>query len=60
VSATREVVGYDLETGKRIWSARGLGQNTISAPVAANGLVFVMSGFRDPNLMASASAATAI
>jgi outer membrane protein assembly factor BamB len=46
------VVGYDLETGKRIWSARGLGQNTISAPVAANGLVFVMSGFRDPNLMA--------
>jgi outer membrane protein assembly factor BamB len=52
VSATREVCGYDLETGKLIWKARGLGQNTIPAPVAAGGLVFVMSGFRDPNLMA--------
>jgi outer membrane protein assembly factor BamB len=52
VAATREVVGYDLETGKRIWWARGLGQNTIPQPVAADGLVFVMSGFRNPNLMA--------
>ena len=52
VSASREVCGYDLETGKLIWHARGLGQNTISAPVAADGMVFVMSGFRDPNLMA--------
>ena len=52
VSASREAVGYDLETGKRLWSARGLGQNTIPAPVAAGGLAFVMSGFRDPNLMA--------
>lgn len=52
VSASREVVGYDLETGKRLWGARGLGQNTIPQPVAANGVVFVMSGFRDPNLMA--------
>jgi outer membrane protein assembly factor BamB len=52
VSASREVCGYDLETGKLIWRARGLGQNTISSPVAADGIVFVMSGFRDPNLMA--------
>ena len=52
VSASREVVGYELETGKRLWSARGLGQNTIPAPVAADGLAFVMSGFRNPNLMA--------
>ncbi len=52
VSASREAAGYDLETGKRLWSARGLGQNTIPAPVAANGLAFVMSGFRNPNLMA--------
>jgi len=29
VSASREVCAYDLESGKRIWSARGLGQNTI-------------------------------
>jgi outer membrane protein assembly factor BamB len=52
VSATREVVGYDLSTGKRLWWARGLGQNTIPQPVAADGLVFAMSGFRNPNLMA--------
>jgi len=52
VSATREVVAYDFESGKRVWWARGLGQNTIPQPVAANGLVFVMSGYRNPNLMA--------
>src|SRR5207247_11100598 len=52
VSASREVVGYDVETGKRIWWARGLGQNTIPQPVAADGVVFAMSGFRNPNLMA--------
>ena len=52
VSATRESVGYDFETGKRIWWARGLGQNTIPQPIAADGLVFVMSGYRNPNLMA--------
>jgi outer membrane protein assembly factor BamB len=52
VSATREVVGYDFATGRRIWWARGLGQNTIPQPVAAGGLVIVMSGFRNPNLMA--------
>jgi outer membrane protein assembly factor BamB len=52
VSASREVCAYDLETGAPIWKATGLGQNTIPAPVAAGGLVFVMSGFRNPNLMA--------
>lgn len=52
VSATRAVCGYDLETGKEIWRAKGLGANTIPAPVAADGMVFVMSGYRNPNLMA--------
>ena len=52
VSASREVCAYDFETGALLWKARGLGQNTIPAPVAAEGLVHVMSGFRDPNMMA--------
>jgi outer membrane protein assembly factor BamB len=52
ISASREVVAYDPATGKPIWSARGLGQNTIPAPVAEGGMVFVMSGYRNPNLMA--------
>jgi outer membrane protein assembly factor BamB len=51
-SATRKVRSYDLETGKLIWECTGLGLNTIPAPVAAGGLVIVMSGFRDPNLLA--------
>lgn len=51
VSASRKVCAYDLETGKLIWEAAGLGQNTIPSPVAADGMVFVMSGFRNPNLM---------
>jgi outer membrane protein assembly factor BamB len=52
VSATKKVHAYDLETGKPIWEVAGLGQNTIPAPVAADGLIFLMSGFRNPNLMA--------
>lgn len=52
VSASREICAYDLETGAQIWKASGLGQNTIPSPVAADGIVYVMSGFRDPNMMA--------
>jgi outer membrane protein assembly factor BamB len=52
VSASRKVCSYDLETGKTIWEAAGLGQNTVPAPVASDGMVWVMSGFRNPNLMA--------
>ena len=52
VSATKKVAGYDLETGKQLWEATGLGANTIPAPVVADGMVFAMSGFRNPNLLA--------
>jgi outer membrane protein assembly factor BamB len=52
VSATSKVRSYDPATGKVIWEAAGLGANVIPAPVTANGLVYVMSGFRDPNLLA--------
>ena len=45
VSASREAAGYDLETGKRLWSARGLGQNTIPAPTRRG-----RSGLRDERL----------
>ena len=51
-SATKRVRSYDLETGKVIWECGGLGPNVIPAPVTADGVVYVMSGFRDPNLMA--------
>jgi outer membrane protein assembly factor BamB len=52
VSATKKVHAYDLETGRPIWEVAGLGQNTIPAPVAGDGMVFVMSGYRNPNLLA--------
>ena len=52
ISATKKVRSYDLDTGNIIWEAAGLGANVIPAPVHQDGTVFVMSGFRDPKLMA--------
>ena len=52
VNSQRKVRGYDYETGKSLWEAAGLGQNTIPRPVQHQDLVLVMSGFRNPALMA--------
>jgi outer membrane protein assembly factor BamB len=52
VSASNKVRSYDLKTGKVIWECAGLGLNVIPAPVYADGVVYVMSGYRNPNLMA--------
>ncbi len=52
ISATRKVRSYDFLTGELIWECAGLGGNVIPAPVAHNGVVIVMSGYRDPNLLA--------
>jgi outer membrane protein assembly factor BamB len=52
VSASARVHSYDFDTGKPIWSATGLGQNTIPQPVQHGNLVFAMSGFRNPKLLA--------
>ncbi len=52
VSATAKVRSYDLKTGKVLWELAGLGTNVIPAPVHQNGTVYVMSGYRDPKLLA--------
>jgi outer membrane protein assembly factor BamB len=52
VAATNRTRAYEFATGKLIWECAGLGTNVIPAPVTAKGLVYVMSGHRDPNLMA--------
>jgi len=52
VSATNRVRSYDPETGKVLWESAGLGANAIPVPVHQNGIVYVMSGYRDPKLMA--------
>ena len=52
VSATKFAAGYDLENGKLIWQATGLGRNTIPSPVVADGIAVLMSGYQQPNLLA--------
>jgi outer membrane protein assembly factor BamB len=52
VSATNKVRAYDPDNGKVIWECGGLGLNVIPMPVQQNDLIFAMSGFRDPKLMA--------
>jgi outer membrane protein assembly factor BamB len=52
VSATNKVRAYEPATGKLIWETSGLGSNVIPAPVRVKDTVIVMSGHRDPNLLA--------
>lgn len=52
VAATNKVRSYDFQTGKLIWECAGLGSNVIPSPVTQNGVVIVMSGHRNPNLLA--------
>ena len=51
-SATQGVRSYDLETGELLWPDEGVTLNPIPSPVAADGLVFVTSGFRGSALRA--------
>ncbi len=52
VAATSRVRSYDLGTGALIWECAGLGANTIPHPVRQDDLIFVMSGYQNPKLMA--------
>ena len=52
VSATRKVRSYDLKTGKQIWEVAGMTANAIPTPVAADGVVYLTSGFRGSALLA--------
>ncbi len=51
-AGTNRVRSYDLETGKLLWEGDGLTANSIPSPVAADGLVYLMSGFRGSELRA--------
>ena len=44
--------GYDLESGKEIWSCRGLTRNIIPSPIYDDGIVYLMSGFGGSALQA--------
>jgi len=52
VPASKRVRGYDLANGNVLWECGGLGANCVPSPVAGLGLVFAMSGHRDPALLA--------
>ena len=50
--AMRRVRAYDANTGEVLWETGGLTMNPIPSPVAEDGLVFLMSGFRGNSLKA--------
>ena len=51
-TGTNRVRSYDLETGELLWDGDGLTANSIPSPVAAEGFVYLMSGFRGSELQA--------
>jgi len=51
-SATSKIRSYDLATGQLLWESTGMTMNAIPSPVAANGMVYIMSGFRGSALQA--------
>jgi outer membrane protein assembly factor BamB len=51
-SATSRVRAYDFDTGRLVWEGPGLTPNSIPSPVAADGIVYLMSGFRGNALLA--------
>ncbi len=50
--AMNQIQSYDLETGDVVWHTAGLTMNPIPSPVAADGLVILMSGYRGNSLKA--------
>ncbi len=52
VSATNFIRSYDLANGKEIWRCGGMTANTIPTPLAGNGLLYCLSGFRGNSLLA--------
>jgi outer membrane protein assembly factor BamB len=51
-SATKLIRSYDLGTGELIWECGGMTQNAIPMPIAADGILYIMSGFRGNALLA--------
>lgn len=52
INATNRIRSYDLATGELIWECGGMTSNVIPTPIASEGLVYAMSGFRGNALLA--------
>jgi outer membrane protein assembly factor BamB len=50
VNSQRRVAAYDPETGRDLWSVRGMTFEVIPTPVVGHGLVFCSSGRQGPTL----------
>lgn len=50
--ASNKIRSYDLASGKLLWECGGLTANVIPSPVASDGTVYAMSGFRGNALLA--------
>ncbi len=50
VSSQRRVVAYDPETGKELWTVRGMTFEVIPTPVVSHGLVIASSGRAGPTM----------
>ena len=46
VSGNGRACGYDLRSGEERWSVKGFQRETISTPVAGNGMVYVSASMR--------------
>jgi outer membrane protein assembly factor BamB len=51
-SGQNRLRSYDLANGELVWDSEGVTMNPIPSPVAADGLVFVTSGYQGNNLKA--------
>ncbi len=51
-SATNKVRSYDAETGAIVWECTGMTKNVIPNPLYAEGILYLMSGFRGNALKA--------
>jgi outer membrane protein assembly factor BamB len=52
ITGTGNSRGYDLKSGKEIWSLGGMTVNAIPTPITANGVAYITSGYRDAMLQA--------
>ena len=51
-NATKKIRSYDLVNGEVVWECSGMTRNVIPSPVSANGMVYLISGFRGSALLA--------
>lgn len=51
-SASNKVRSYDAETGQIVWECTGMTKNVIPNPMYADGILYLMSGFRGNALKA--------